>query len=178
MKQNPTFPSVLEQACAALWIITENTENEVIAGAAGAVQVWFSASSYPTTKKKKKYLALTYTLPLGYSIPSFYGTTPRCGTPPHSMVLTTYYGTTPLSLYGTLPLYGTTPIFIWYFTPVWYPPCTMVLHPSLHGTPPPLRYSTPSFYGSFYGTPPHLSLVLHPLSLWYSTLLSIVLHPC
>ena len=176
MEQNPTIPAVLENACGALQNITNNPENQVIAGAAGAVQVCFSASSYPPTKKKKKtYLALICTLPLGYSIPSLYGATPRCGTPPHSMVLTPYYGTTPLTLYGTLPLYGTTPIVIWYFTPIWYPPCTTVLHPSLHGTPPSLRYST----ASFFDTTPPLAMVLHPTLystpplLRYSTHLSI-----
>ena len=51
MKQNPTIPAVLAQACAALWNITVNPENRIIAGAAGAVQVNVSASSYPTLKK-------------------------------------------------------------------------------------------------------------------------------
>ena len=50
MKQNPTIPTVLAYACAALSNIAGgNPENGKIAGAAGAVQVHVSASSYPTT---------------------------------------------------------------------------------------------------------------------------------
>ena len=49
MEQNPTIPAVLEKACGALLNIAKNDENKVIAGAAGAVQVNVSASSYPTT---------------------------------------------------------------------------------------------------------------------------------
>ena len=49
MEQNPTNPAVLEEACGALGNIAMNPENKVIAGAAGAVQVNVSASSYPTT---------------------------------------------------------------------------------------------------------------------------------
>ena len=63
MKQNPTIPAVLEPACRALESISENPENQVIAGAAGAVQVLVSASSYPTSKKKDT-LALLYSLHL------------------------------------------------------------------------------------------------------------------
>ena len=50
MKQNSTNPAVLEQACEALGNITVNHENQVIAGAAGAIQVHVSAPSYPTAQ--------------------------------------------------------------------------------------------------------------------------------
>ena len=66
MKQNPTFPAVLEVACVALWKITENPENEVIAVAAGAVQVHLSASSYTITiiKKSRTTGAILHPTPL------------------------------------------------------------------------------------------------------------------
>ena len=54
MKQNPTIPAVLENACAALTNIAWDFKNQVIAGAAGAIQVHVSASSYLTTKKQNK----------------------------------------------------------------------------------------------------------------------------
>ena len=53
MKQNPTFPAVLEHACWALKNIAVNPENKVISGAAGAVQVHFSAPNTPPLKEEK-----------------------------------------------------------------------------------------------------------------------------
>ena len=44
IKQNPTNSAILEWACGALVNITDEPENQVIAGAAGAVQVHVSAS--------------------------------------------------------------------------------------------------------------------------------------
>ena len=75
MKQNPTIHAVLEEACHALMNITVNPANKVIAGAAGAVQVHVSASSYPTTKQTKK-LPSQYYAPYHLTIVLYLYTSP------------------------------------------------------------------------------------------------------
>ena len=103
MKQNPTIPAVLTEACGALRNITAvNPENKAIAGEAGAVQVHISASSYPATKRKNIFprtamhptplLCSTFLpmvlLPLPMDLnPYICCSTPLYGTPPPSLVV-------------------------------------------------------------------------------------------
>ena len=88
MKQNPTIPAILERACMALQNITLNLENQIIAVAAGAVQVHVTASLYPITLPMVLHLSPMVLYPLSP------------------------FGTPPLSLWYLTPLYGAPLLFM------------------------------------------------------------------